>query len=155
VARQWDNRKFLLSPRPILVVIQHISQTAPLHLAGFCHPAGISPLAEPRQLIGRQIDPEHDGSHLALLGELEEFSGDPHSRRQTRGVEAQASLSSSSWTASHVDCGHPSLRTQRKAWMAERPNGLISARSVIGKAGRSSSVRAQVGRIEAALAASG
>jgi hypothetical protein len=77
--------------------------------------------------------------------------------RQTAnaGIAAPASLSGNSRTVKHVACGHPSLRTQRSAWMAERPNGLIRARSVIGKAGRSSSVRAQVGRIETALAASG
>jgi hypothetical protein len=44
-------------------------------------------------------------------------------------------------------------RAQRSVCIAERPNGLIKARSVIGSAGSRSSARAHAGTIETALAA--
>jgi hypothetical protein len=44
-------------------------------------------------------------------------------------------------------------KAQRSVCMAERPNGLIKVRSVIGNAGNRSSVRAHAGTIETALAA--
>jgi hypothetical protein len=53
-----------------------------------------------------------------------------------------------------LDSDKSSVSAQRSVYMAERPSGLIRARSVIGSAGSSSWVRAQLGKIETALAAS-
>jgi hypothetical protein len=57
-----------------------------------------------------------------------------------------------SWIASRQP-PYYSDNAQRSVCIAERPNGLIKARSVIGSAGSRSSVRAQGGKVEAALAA--
>jgi hypothetical protein len=53
-----------------------------------------------------------------------------------------------------LDADESSVSAQRSVCMAERPSGLTRARSVIGSAGSSSWVRAQLGKIETALAAS-